>query len=207
MSPFLRHALTLIFSLGYFGPLVLGILDSSFLFMPFGNDLLIVGLTARHSHQFGHIAVYIVMAAIGSVMGVLLVHSVAHKGGEEGITHFMSRTQFDYLKKNISRYGGMALIVGCLAPPPFPFTLLVAAASALGYPRARLTYLTLMGRLVRFSIIAGLATLFGHRILSIARSPVFIWCMIVFVCICLVGSTWSVAKWIKSSKLQARSKP
>jgi membrane protein YqaA with SNARE-associated domain len=206
VSPFLRHALTLIFSLGYFGPLVLGILDSSFLFMPFGNDLLIVGLTVRHSHQFGHIAVYIVMAAIGSVIGVLLVHAVAHKGGEEGITHFMSQTRFDYLKKKITRYGGTALVVGCLAPPPFPFTLLVAAASALGFPRKRLTYLTLIGRLVRFSILAGLATLFGHRILSIARSPAFVWCMVVFVCICFAGSAWSIAKWITSSKKTARSR-
>ena len=200
MSSFFRHALAIIFSLGYFGPLVLGILDSSFLFMPFGNDLLIVGLTVRHQHQFLRIAIYIAMAAIGSVIGVLLVHAVAHKGGEEGITHFMSKKQFEYLKKKIDRYGGWALIVGCLAPPPFPFTLLVAAASALGYPRVKLFHLTLTGRIVRFSIVAALAMWFGHRIIAIAKSPAFVWAMIVFVVLCLGGSGWSVANWIKRSR-------
>lgn len=200
MSGLLRHALAIIFSLGYFGPLVLGILDSSFLFMPFGNDLLIVGLSVRHQRQFGQIGIYIVMAAIGSVLGVLLIHAVAHKGGEEGITHFMSKKRFEYLKKRITRYGSLALIVGCLAPPPFPFTLLVAAASALGYPRTKLFYLTLAGRIVRFTIVAALAVVFGHRILAIAKSPAFLGCMIVFVIVCLGGSALSVIRWIKSSK-------
>lgn len=200
VSAFLRHALGIIFSLGYFGPLVLGILDSSFLFMPFGNDLLIVGLTARHRHQYLQIGAYVGMAAIGSVLGVLLIHAVAHKGGEEGITHFMSKKRFEYLKEKIDRYGGMALVVGCLAPPPFPFTLLVAAASALGYPRIKLFYLTLTGRIVRFSVVAGLAIVFGHRILAIAKSPAFVGCMIAFVVLCFGGSGWSVAKWIKSSR-------
>jgi membrane protein YqaA with SNARE-associated domain len=200
VSAFLRHALGIIFSLGYFGPLVLGILDSSFLFMPFGNDLLIVGLTVRHHNQYLQIGAYIAMAAIGSVLGVLLIHAVAHKGGEEGITHFMSKKRFEYLKRKIDHYGGAALVVGCLAPPPFPFTLLVAAASALGYPRIKLFYLTLTGRIVRFSIVAGLAIVFGHRILAIAKSQIFFWCMILFVVLCLGGSAWSVAKWIRSSK-------
>lgn len=200
VSAFLRHALGIIFSLGYFGPLVLGILDSSFLFMPFGNDLLIVGLTVRHRQQYLQIGAYIGMAAIGSVLGALLIHAVAHKGGEQGITHFMSKKRFEYLKKKINRYGGLALVVGCLAPPPFPFTLLVAASSALGYPRIKLLYLTLTGRIVRFSIVAGLAIVFGHRILAIAKSHVFFWCMIVFVVVCFGGSAWSVANWIRSSK-------
>ena len=205
MSAFMRHALAIIFSLGYFGPLVMGILDSSFLFMPFGNDLLIVGLTVRHRQQFGHIAIYIVMAALGSVLGVLLIHLVAHKGGEEGITRFMSQKRFDYLKKKIDRYGGTALAAGCLAPPPFPFTLLVAAASALGFPRVKLLYLTFIGRIVRFSIVAGLAILFGTRILAMVKSPVFFWFMIVFVAACIGGSAWSIAKWIKSSKSAVRA--
>lgn len=200
MSTFLRHALAFIFILGYFGPLVLGVLDSSFLFLPFGNDLLIVGLTVRHDHQFLRIAIYVLLAAIGSMLGVLLLHLVAHKGGEEGITHFMSEERFNYLKKKIESSGGTAIVVGCLAPPPFPFTLLVVAASALGFPRGKLLYLTLIGRFVRFSIVAGLAILFGSRILAIAKSTVFLECMAVFVAVCLLGSAWSIVRWVKSSK-------
>ena len=48
---FVRHVAQWLIHLGVFGPLLLGILDSSFLVFPFGNDLLVVALTARnHAH-------------------------------------------------------------------------------------------------------------------------------------------------------------
>ena len=41
----------------------MGVLDSSFLFLPFGNDLLVVSLVARHHQGF---IVYVLLAATGS---------------------------------------------------------------------------------------------------------------------------------------------
>ena len=43
----------LVLKFGGLGLLVLGILDSSFLFAPWGNDLLVVAMTARHP-DYGH---------------------------------------------------------------------------------------------------------------------------------------------------------
>jgi hypothetical protein len=68
-GPFLLH-------LGYFGPVLMGILDSSFLFLPFGNDLLVVTLMARH-HQ-GWLW-YVLAAAVGSTIGVFALALVAQK--------------------------------------------------------------------------------------------------------------------------------
>jgi hypothetical protein len=42
--------LRFLLQLGYFGPVLMGALDSSFLFLPFGNDLLVVTLVARNHH-------------------------------------------------------------------------------------------------------------------------------------------------------------
>ena len=67
---------TYLFQLGYFGPLVMGVLDSSFLFLPFGNDLLVVGLIARHHQGF---ILYVLAAATGSMLGVLLLDLIARK--------------------------------------------------------------------------------------------------------------------------------
>ena len=170
----LRHALGIILSLGYFGPLVLGILDSSFLFMPFGNDLLIVGLTVRHHDQYLQIGAYIAMAAIGSVLGVLLIHAVAHKGGEEGITHFVSEKRFEYLKRKIDHYGGTSpwswvawrlrhLPSLCCGRrqrarlPPYQVVLPDSERPNRAFQHRR----------------PALAIVFGHRILDIAKSPVF----------------------------------
>src|SRR5579862_1461657 len=66
--------------LGAFGLLALGILDSSFLVMPLGNDLLIIALSARnHSLWF----FYAVVATAGSLLGCLLMDVISRKGGEE----------------------------------------------------------------------------------------------------------------------------
>jgi hypothetical protein len=46
----------------------------------------------------------------------------------------MSRKRLNYLKKKMSQSAAVPLIVACLAPPPFPFTAVVAAASAFQYP-------------------------------------------------------------------------
>lgn len=70
LLPFLRF----IFHIGYFGPLLMGILDSSFLVLPFGNDLVVVGMVARH--QKGTPG-YVLSAALGSSIGVLILAMVA----------------------------------------------------------------------------------------------------------------------------------
>ena len=64
----------------------LGIADSSFLFLPFGNDLLVVILTAR---DHAHLPLYVLTASIGSTLGVLLLDAVCRKGGEEGLKKMM----------------------------------------------------------------------------------------------------------------------
>ena len=47
MAGTFRHFLSIFLSFGALGLVILGILDSSFLFLPFGNDLLLVILVAR----------------------------------------------------------------------------------------------------------------------------------------------------------------
>ncbi len=78
----LRVVAAFFFSLGGIGLLLLGVLDSSFLFMPLGNDLLVVALTAAH-HQ--RVFYYVFMATLGSTIGVDFTRWASAKGGEKGI--------------------------------------------------------------------------------------------------------------------------
>jgi uncharacterized membrane protein YdjX (TVP38/TMEM64 family) len=197
LPTFFRHLLHILLQLGYFGPLVMGVLDSSFLFLPFGNDLLVVSLVARH-HQ--GLVLYVLSAATGSTLGVLLLDLVARKGGEEGIQKVAGPKRFDYLKRKIGEKGGRAIVLGCLAPPPFPFTMLVATNSALGYPRLRLLWMVWLTRALRFAVIGLLAMKFGHAILRIINSSAFKWSMVVFIAICIVGSALSITKWVRKSR-------
>jgi membrane protein YqaA with SNARE-associated domain len=186
--------------LGAFGLIILGVLDSSFLFLPVGNDLLLVALVAENHQQF---LVYVLAGSLGSVAGVALLDLVCRKSGEEGLKKMMTPRRLAYLKNKMQEHAGVALIIACLAPPPFPFTTVVAAASALQYPRLRLLGTVLGARAIRFSLIGLAAIWLNREILRIANSSKFAWFMAGFSVLCVVGSTVSIVRWVRLS----RSKP
>jgi membrane protein YqaA with SNARE-associated domain len=193
----LRHIFAWLLQLGLFGPLILGIADSSFLFLPFGNDLLVVILTVRNH---GHLPLYVVTAAIGSTLGVLLLDAVCRKGGEEGLKKMMKPRRLDYFKRRMTNQAAVAILLACLAPPPFPFTLVIASASAFAYPRQRLLGLVFVARVVRFAIVGWLAIRFGRDIIRIARAPETTWFMVGFIVLCVVGSAFQVLQWVRRSR-------
>ena len=181
--------------LGYFGPVLMGILDSSFLFLPFGNDLLVVTLTARNHHGLPW---YVTGAAAGSTIGVILLVLVAGKLGEEGIKSMAGAKRFSRLNKMIERHGAPAVALACIAPPPFPFTLVIAAASALDYSRRRIWFITFFTRALRFIILGLLAIKYGRHILDLANSNAFRWTMFGFIVLCIGGSAISIYGWIRN---------
>jgi membrane protein YqaA with SNARE-associated domain len=197
MAKLFRPVLLFLFHLGYFGPFVMGILDSSFLVLPFGNDLLIVGLVA-HNHR--GLPYYVLSAACGSTIGALLLAAVAKKFGEEGIRKVAGKKQFERLKKHIGKRSGIAVAVGCLAPPPFPFTTVIAAASAMGYSLWRLAGINFVSRAVRFTVLGFLAIKFGSEVLRIAKAPAFVWSMVTFIVLCVIASAFSIWHWVRSSQ-------
>ncbi|MGC1918963.1 MAG: hypothetical protein WA682_03685 [Acidobacteriaceae bacterium] len=114
--------------------------------------------------------------------------------------------QFDKLKKRIGDRSGVAVAIACLAPPPFPFTMVIAAASALGYSLWRVASINFVCRAVRFSVLGMLAIKFGTAILRIAKSPAFVWSMVVFIALCLIASAFSIRHWIHSTRPGQRSR-
>ena len=199
MHALFRPLFRLFLHIGAAGLVMLGILDSSFLFLPFGNDLLLVILVARHH---AYLPVYVVTASLGSALGVMLLDLVCRKGGVEGLKKMMSQRRLNYLKKKMSQNAAIPLIVTCLAPPPFPFTAVIAAASAFQYPRPRLLDYVFGARAARFTLIGLAAMYFGRSILRIANSPEFTWFMVGFSALCIIGSAMSVMRWIRLSRLR-----
>ncbi|HTV55425.1 MAG TPA: hypothetical protein VMI06_10980 [Terriglobia bacterium] len=207
MRPFLQHLYTIFSHHGGIGLLLLGILDSSILFVPLGNDLLIIALSARK-----HILIpyYAAMAAAGSVLGCLTIDLLVRTGGEKEIEKHVSRKRFDYVKRRMDRNAAWTLSFASLMPPPFPFTPFVAATAALQYPRRKLLSVIGVARLVRFSIEGALAIVVGKRLLRVAaHSTTFAIVIGVLIGICVVGSVISVYRWISQSKRAggSRSQP
>lgn len=200
---FLRPFLQFIFHIGYFGPLVMGIMDSSFLVLPFGNDLVVVGMVARHPEG---IPWYVISAATGSTLGALILALVARKLGEEGITKVAGKDRYRKLRDRIGNRAGAAVAVAGLAPPPFPFTTVIAAVAAVDYPIWRILTVNFFARGVRFTILAILALKFGPAVLHIAKSQPFEWGMFVFILLCIAASAWSIWQWWRKTRRQERRK-
>jgi membrane protein YqaA with SNARE-associated domain len=193
----MRHLIAYFLELGMAGLLLMGILDSSFLFIPTGNDLLLILLTARH-HE--NVVAYVLAASVGSLLGVLLLDLVSRKGGEEGLKRILSHKRLAFAKGKIKSNAAIMLVAAALSPPPFPFTAVVATASAFQYPRRQLLSVVFAGRLLRFGILGWIAILFGRHIVAIMRSSEFWWAIAGFSAICVIGSIFSVTRWIRAGK-------
>lgn len=176
---------------------MLGTADSSFLFLPIGNDLLIVALVARHHQNFW---LYVLSGACGSTLGVFFLDLVARAIGETGVQNMTGKRRFEYLKKKAGQKAALLIALACLAPPPFPFTMLVATTSALGYARKKILAVVAVCRTIRFLILSLLAIKYGRSILRIINTPAFKWTVGIFGVLCLVISGFTIAKWVKTSR-------
>ncbi|MEO8592787.1 MAG: VTT domain-containing protein [Candidatus Solibacter sp.] len=186
---------SLVMKTGGIGLLVLGILDSSFLFAPWGNDLMTIALVAQHP-SVGRMLYYALMSTAGSVGGCLLLDLVCRPLGEKGLEKHLSRRRFQSVQRKVGKNAGRAVAVASLAPPPFPFTAVVMAASALQYSRRRLLTLVGVCRGVRFVVVGILALRFGKSILQWSKSPVLQGVLIGLIVVCTVGSVISVYGWL-----------
>jgi membrane protein YqaA with SNARE-associated domain len=197
VSHLLRSLAILFYSLGGVGLLALGFLDSSFLFLPLGNDLLVVALTAAHPQRVFY---YVAMAAAGSVAGVAFTQWVSARGGQKGIEAMLKGKRAAYVEEKVRRHGGIAIATAALMPPPFPFTLFIVAAAALQYPKRKLLAIIAGSRGMRFAVDGTLALIYGRRIIRMAESARvqdFVIALVAMSVICSAVSLWT---WIRKSR-------
>ena len=185
--------------LGVFGLFLLSALDSSFLVLPFGNDLLLIALVSSNRDSLVWIA-YVVVSAIGSLVGVFVVDLIMRKAGEKGLERFVSQRKIEKLKSKIENKAGITVFIATLIPPPFPFTPAVMTASALQTPRGKLLSAVFFGRLLRFGIEAVLALYFGRKLIAFINSDVVSYIVYAIIGVGVVLSTLSVLKWLKRNK-------
>jgi membrane protein YqaA with SNARE-associated domain len=182
--------------LGIFGLFLLGALDSSFLVLPFGNDLLLIALVSSGRSSLKWIA-YVLVSVAGSLVGVYVIDVIMRKAGEKGLEHFVSPQKIEKFKNKIENKAGITVFVATVLPPPFPFTPVVMTASALQCSRGKLFGAVFVGRLVRFTIEALLALYFGRQLISFIRSDVVTYAVYGLIALGAVLSTLSLLTWLR----------
>lgn len=187
--------------LTWWGPFVVGALDSSLVFfMPFGVDALVIYLAARDENFFW---IYPLLATAGSLAGAAMTFWVGHKAGEMGLDRLVPTRRLERLRCRVRESGALALAVPAVFPPPFPLTPLVLTCGALNVnPRLFFSMFAAM-RLLRFSVGALLARVYGRGILRVFQSDTFQMVAVAFVAVAILGTLVSAV--ILWRNTQARS--
>ena len=143
--------------------IVIGALDSSLLSLPEINDYLVVG---RCFKQPSAVFYFPLFAAIGSVLGCLLLYTIMRRGGQALLRRRFKRENIEKVERAYARYGFLAIAVPALLPPPMPFKIFVATAGTLEYPRWKFLVTVMVARAFRYYVEGILAVFYGRRVLS-----------------------------------------
>lgn len=138
----------------------LGLLDSSMM-APASMDALLIVLSAAHREMWWY---YALMATAGSVTGAYPSYTLFQKGGEEALNKKLGKPRAEKVFRFFKKYGFWSVFLGCLAPPPFPTSGVIAAAGALQYPKSSFFTALSFGRLIRFYMIGWVAATYGRHI-------------------------------------------
>src|SRR5712692_2891776 len=142
--------------------MLIGALDSSLLSLPEVNDYLVVARCYTHPKT---VFFFPLFAAIGSLLGCLLLYTILSRGGR-AVLHRRFRVEHVLrVERAYARFGILALVVPALLPPPMPFKIFVATAGALQFPRRRFLLTIFLARSFRYYVEGTLAVFYGQRVL------------------------------------------
>jgi membrane protein YqaA with SNARE-associated domain len=144
--------------LGAPGLFLISFLDSSVLTFPVINDLLLIELSIQHPARM---PLYALMAALGSVLGCVLLFFIAEKGGE-ALFHKHAGDRAHAIRHWVVQNGFWGMLIAALLPPPTPFKVFVVAAGVFEVRLASFTSAISLARLIRYFGIGFLAIRYGH---------------------------------------------
>ncbi len=147
--------------LGAPGLFLISFLDSSVLTFPVINDLLLIELSIQRPARM---PLYASMAALGSVLGCVLLFFIAEKGGE-ALFHKHAGKRAQAIHNWVVHNGFAGMLVAALLPPPTPFKIFVVAAGVFEVPLFSFISAITLARLIRYFGIGYLAIRYGANAL------------------------------------------
>jgi membrane protein YqaA with SNARE-associated domain len=143
------------------GLFLISFLDSSVLTFPVINDLLLIELSIQRPARM---PLYASMAALGSLLGCVLLFFLARKGGEAFFRR-KAGTRAETIRHWVERNGFGGMLVAALLPPPMPFKFFVLAAGVFEVPLVSFSSAIALARLFRYFGMGYLAVRYGSQAL------------------------------------------
>jgi membrane protein YqaA with SNARE-associated domain len=174
--------------LGPWGMLAFAAVDGSFLGMPL--DAIFVGYVYHDRSRF---LLYVVLAALGSVLGSSVIYAIGYMGGEVLLRKRLSPERFEKVHASFEKHEFWALMFPSMLPPPTPFKMFVLAAAASEMRFRDFVLAIFAGRFIRFLIEALLTLTFGPQIVMLVGGLFrhhFKWVLAVAAVAAVIGIAW-----------------
>jgi membrane protein YqaA with SNARE-associated domain len=136
---------------------LISFLDSSVLTFPVINDLLLIELSILHPARM---PLYAFMAALGSILGCVLLYFLAKNSGE-AFFHKRAGNRAQAIQHWVERNGFAGMLIAALLPPPTPFKIFVLAAGVFEVPLLSFVGAITLARLFRYFGVGYLAVRYG----------------------------------------------
>jgi membrane protein YqaA with SNARE-associated domain len=176
-------------TLGAPGLFLISFLDSSVLTFPVINDLLLIDLSIQHPERM---PLYAFMAALGSLLGCVLLYFIARKGGQ-AFFHKKAGGRAHTIQHWVERNGFGGMLVAALLPPPTPFKIFVFAAGVFEVPLASFTSAIALARAIRYFGVGYLAVRFGNNALPLLQQHKL---AVVITLVVIVAVSYLLSRWI-----------
>lgn len=180
--------------LGGPGLVLLGIADNSIIPLTGSMDVLTLWLAAGHRNLWPY---YAAMATAGAVLGGYLTYSLGRKGGKEAIQKKIKKSRADKLFKRFDRWGFSTVAVSAMLPPPFPLVPVLLTAGAMQYPPKKFLSALAVGRAVRYSLIAGLGSLYARQITAFFNRYYKL-AVFILIGLAVLGSIFALREYLRS---------
>lgn len=184
--------------LGAPGLFLISFLDSSVLTFPVINDLLLIELSMRRPARM---PLYAGMAALGSLLGCVLLFFLARKGGE-ALFHRKVGARAHMIRHWVERNGFGGILVAAMLPPPTPFKFFVLAAGVFEVPLASFASATALARAFRYFGVGYLAVRYGADALPYLMQHKL---QVAVVAIVLVVASYAASRLILKAKEEVSS--
>ena len=152
-------------SFGAPGLFVISVLDSAFIPLPSGPDVIMIGLSSANP---GMMPVYALAATGGSTIGCACLYLLARRAGEAALRRVSAKRRAR-IEGLLGRYDMLAVMLPAVLPPPFPFKAFVLTAGVFRFRLSRFIAAVFIGRAIRFLIEGWLAITYGNEALSLIK--------------------------------------
>lgn len=154
--------------LGAWGILLLSLVDSAAIPLPFLDPLIV----SYGVHDHARMPLFCIMAAVGSAAGSMLPYYLGRAGGELFLLKRINRERYEQLRDRFEKQEFLAIMLPAMCPPPMPVKLFELAAGV--FEMRPLSYFLAVatGKLVRFLIESILVIVYGPAILGLLLKTV-----------------------------------